>query len=64
MSELSEFEIKMYTNFAVKFVDKYIQEGKMAAGTYAVVHIKQENMKKARPYVEEEFIKRGFAFND
>lgn len=63
MSDISEFETKMYSNFAVKFVDKYIHEGKMAAGNYAVQHIKKEHMVKARPFVEEEFIKRGFTFD-
>ena len=60
MSELSEFEVKFYTNFADKFVDKYIEQGRRVAGTYAVEHIKKEMHKCVKPFVDEAFLRRGY----
>jgi len=35
-SPLSEFELHFYKKFAVRFVDIYFEDGKMAAGVYAL----------------------------
>ena len=58
--ELSEFEIKFYQRFADIFVFKYLEEGRLSAGIYAAELIKQENMSKAKPFVDEAFLRRGY----
>ena len=60
MAKLSEFEVKFYENFAVKFVTKYIEEGRTQAGVYAVSHIRQEKHVDAKPFIDEEFLRRGY----
>ena len=60
INNLSEFEVKFYQNFAVKFVTKYIEEGRLQAGVYAVSHIKQEKHTDAKPFIDEEFLRRGY----
>lgn len=60
MATLSEFEIKFYENFAVKFVSKYIEEGRLQAGVYAVAHIRKDKHTDAKPFIDEEFLRRGY----
>jgi len=57
---LSEFEVRFYERFAEKFVDKYIEEGRLQAGVYAVSHIRKENHKIAKPFIDEAFLRRGY----
>ena len=61
---LSEFEIHFYTKFATTFVSIYFDGGKMAAGVYAVENIKKENLGKAKPFIDEEFIRRGYDISE
>lgn len=57
---LSEFEQHFYKSFASKFVELYLDFSKQEAALYAVEHVRKENMALAKPYVDEEFEKRGY----
>jgi len=59
-NNLSEFEVKFYQRFAERFVDRYISQSRFMAGVYAVQHIKKENHVLAKPFIEEEFLRRGY----
>ena len=59
-TEISEFEQKFYKRFAEKFVEKYIEEGRLQAGHYAVEHIKKDKHVLAKPFIDEEFLRRGY----
>ena len=60
MPKLSEFEQHFYTNFATKFVELYLNFSKQEAALYAVEHVRQEKMDLAKPFVDNEFEKRGY----
>lgn len=62
MNELSEFEQHFYKSFAEKFVSLYLDFSKSEASIYAVEHVRQDKMSLAKPFVDEEFIKRGYEF--
>lgn len=62
MSNLSEFEQHFYKSFAEKFVELYVDFSKSEAALYAVEHVRKDNMALAKPFVDEEFIKRGYEF--
>ena len=61
MPKLSEFEERFYTNFSVKFVELYLNFSKQEAALYAVETIIPEKMDLAKPFVDNEFEKRGYA---
>ena len=61
---LSEFEVAFYKRFATRFVDIYFDNGKMVAGIYAVENIQKENLPLAKPYIDEEFIRRGYDISE
>jgi len=58
----SEFEDRMYKEFAVNFVDVYVRDGEKAAALYALEAIARENIPKAECFVTEEFLRRGYSF--
>lgn len=56
-----DFNENFNKNFTKKFVDIYIDQGRMAAGKYAVLHCKRDRYEEVKPLIEEEFIKRGYS---
>lgn len=64
MSELSEFEVAKFKKFATEFVTHYIEDGRLAAGNYAVLNTKKEQMPAIKPFVDEEFLRRGYTFDE
>ena len=58
--KLSEFELRFYSSFAEKFVELYLDYSKQEAALYAVETIIPEKMDLAKPFVDNEFEKRGY----